>query len=109
MKKSPTNPRAIPKNRAGKAASSKTVSLSIRIDSAAKDFLTKAAALRGISVTDYVKMVTVVQARREVTADENDITIMTNEEQLTLWCALNEPVKLSPEQERLGKIMRGEA
>lgn len=68
----------------------------------------KAAELRGVSVSDYVRMVTVAQARREVAAAKEQTIVLSPDEQLAFWNALNAPVVLTPEQERLGRIIRGE-
>jgi uncharacterized protein (DUF1778 family) len=88
---------------AGKATSP----LMVRLDAESKQCLAEAAALRQVSVSDYVRSVTVAQARREVLASREKVIAMTAEEQLAFWKALNEPAKLTPAQRRLGEIMRG--
>jgi uncharacterized protein (DUF1778 family) len=98
----------MPRMRSNQA--SKTASpLMVRLDSESKRCLADAADLRGISVSDYVRTVTVPQARREVRAAGEQIVSMTPEEQLSFWNALNETPKLTPAQRRLGAIMRGES
>lgn len=92
---------------AGKAASSR--SLIVRLDEESKGILTRAAALRHISVSDYVRQVTIAQARREVRDEEEHVITLSPEAQLAFWKALNEPVRLTEAQRRLGAIMRGEA
>lgn len=84
-------------------------SLMVRMDEASKTILAKAAELRGISVSDYVRTVTVAQARKEVSAAGEQIISLTPTEQLAFWTALNEPVKLTAAQKRLGALMRGES
>ncbi len=42
--------------------------LMVRLDADSKDAIARAAELRGISVSDYVRQVTVAQARKEVGA-----------------------------------------
>jgi uncharacterized protein (DUF1778 family) len=91
----------------GKASPSH--SLVVRLDEESKRFLRRAAELRHISVSDYVRQVTVSQAQREVQAAETHTIVLTPEEQLAFWKALNEPVRLTEAQKRLGAIMRGEA
>jgi uncharacterized protein (DUF1778 family) len=81
----------------------------VRLDSESKRYLAEAAKLRGISVSDYVRLTTVEQARKEVLAAEQNIIVLTAEEQLALWNALHEPVKLTPAQKKLSAIMRGKA
>lgn len=83
--------------------------LMVRLDDESKATLARAAELRRVSVSDYVRLVTVAQARREVTAAEGQTVALTPTEQLAFWTALSEPAKLTPAQKRLGKLMRGEA
>ena len=83
--------------------------LIVRLDEDSKNVLTRAAGLRRVSVSDYVRQVAVSQASRDVAASEQRTISMTAEEQLAAWTALQEPVKLTPAQRRLGKVMRGEA
>ena len=78
----------------------------VHLDAESKQCLAEAANLRHMSVSDYVRTVTVPQARREVAATEQVIA-MTPEEQLKFWNALKETPKLTPAQRRLGSMMRG--
>src|SRR3990170_2749939 len=82
--------------------------LMVRLDDESKRFLAAAAELRHISVSDYVRTVTVPQAQREVRAARENVIRLSPEEQLALWTALSEPPKLTAAQKRLGAIMRGE-
>jgi uncharacterized protein (DUF1778 family) len=82
--------------------------LVVRLDEESKAILAKAAELRQISVSDYVRLVTVMQARKEVLAASEQTIALTAEEQLAFWTALSEPVKLTKAQKKLGKLMRGE-
>ena len=82
--------------------------LMVRLDGDSKAMLAKAAELRRISVSDYVRQVTLGQARKEVSDASERIIALTAEEQLAFWTALNGPVKLSPAQKKLGKLMRGD-
>jgi uncharacterized protein (DUF1778 family) len=81
----------------------------VRLDDESKSVLARAAELRGTSISDYVRTVTVGQARREVIAAEEQVIRLTPEEQLAFWNALSEPPKLTAAQRRLGTIMRGES
>ena len=83
-------------------------SLMVRLDDESKRFLSQAAELRRISVSDYVRTVTVAQARKEVFAARGQTIALTPDEQLAFWNALNEPPVLTPSQRRLGRVMRGE-
>ena len=81
----------------------------VRLDVESKRSLEEAASLRRISVSDYVRAVTVPQAQREVQAARESVIRLSPEEQLALWTALSEPPKLTAAQRKLGAIMRGEA
>ena len=82
--------------------------LMVRLDDESKSYLTRAAELRQISISDYVRAVTVAQARREVQLAAEQTIAMTAEEQLAFWNALNKPPELTPAQRKLGAVMRGE-
>jgi uncharacterized protein (DUF1778 family) len=82
-------------------------SLIVRLDQESKRSLSEAAQLRQMSMSDYVRTVTVAQARREVTAARKQVLSLTPEEQSAFWNALNEPPKLTRAQRRLGRLMRG--
>ncbi len=86
----------------------KTNQLMVRLDEDSKADITKAAELRKVSISDYVRMVTVAQARREVSQAEQDTISLTPDEQLAFWNALNAPATLTSAQRELGRIMRGE-
>ena len=87
--------------------SQKASPLMVRLDSESKQALTDAAELRRISVSDYVRTVTVAQARREVASARDQTILLSPDEQLAFWQSLQAPPKLTPAQKRLGAIMRG--
>jgi uncharacterized protein (DUF1778 family) len=87
--------------------SRKTAPLMVRLDDRSKAVLGRAAELRRISLSDYVRVVTVAQAEREVAAAREQTIRLTREEQLAFWSALDKPPKLTPAQRRLGALMRG--
>ena len=72
-------------------------------------YVSKAAELRRISVSEYVRKVAVEQAKREVNAMHDPLICMTRDEQLTFWNALKVAPKLTPAQRRLAAAMRGES
>ena len=90
----------------GKKTSAST--LIVRLDKKSKSLLKKAAERRGISVSDFVRIVTVEQARREIEGAKSNIIVMTPDEQLAFWHALNQTTPLTDAQRRLGATMRGE-
>lgn len=81
--------------------------LMVRLDADSKAALAQAAELRGLSVSDYVRTVTIAQAKKEVEAAGQQILCLSPAEQLAFWTALNHPVKLTPAQKKLGAVMRG--
>jgi uncharacterized protein (DUF1778 family) len=83
--------------------------LMVRLDRQGKEALVKAAELRRISVSDYVRTITVAQAQKEVAAAGEQTIALTAAEQLAFWTALDSPSKLTARQKKLGKLMRGEA
>jgi uncharacterized protein (DUF1778 family) len=97
------------KNAKQRTAGHRGSSLMVRLDDRSKSYLAQAAELRRISVSDYVRVVTVAQARREVRSAEKQTIAMTAEEQLAFWNALNSPVKLTAAQREMGTLMRGES
>ncbi len=86
----------------------KSNQLMVRLDEESKSYIIKAAGLRKMSISNYVRMVTVAQARREVSQAEQNTLSLTPEEQLAFWNALDAPSELTSSQQELGRIMRGE-
>ena len=82
--------------------------LMVRLDDDSKRALSQAAELRQISVSDYVRTVTVAQAKREVLSAQSQSIALSPDEQLAFWQALQEPVRLTASQKRLGALMRGQ-
>jgi len=81
----------------------------VRLDSSSKEFLSKAAKLRRISVSDYVRQITVTQARREVEEAGRDTIALTRDEQMRFWKALNSVPKPTRAQRELSSAMRGKS
>ena len=92
---------------ATKSAKGPTSPLVVRLDDASKSVLSEAAKLRRISISDYVRTITVAQASREVEAAGARTIALSANEQLAFWQALNEPTILTGAQRKLGDIMRG--
>jgi len=80
----------------------------VRLDKDSKNFVARAAELRHVSVSDYVRSVVVTQARREIQAAEQQIIALTPAEQQEFWQALQEPTTLTSAQQVLGALIRGE-
>ena len=85
-----------------------STSLMVRLDPDSKTFVARAAQLRHVSVSDYVRSVVVAQARREIQAAEQQIIALTPAEQQACRQALQEPIVLTVAQRALGALMRRE-
>ena len=88
-----------------------TRSLMVRLDEESKSYLTRAADLRGISVSDHVRLVTVAQARCEVESAGEQVIALTPGEQIAFWNvhAPTSAVNRSSSQARRDHATRGEA
>lgn len=82
--------------------------LMVRLDESSKALLSQAAGLRKVSISDYVRMITLAQAKREVAAAQDQLIVLSPDEQLAFWTALQTTPKLTPAQKKLGAVMRGE-
>ena len=82
-------------------------SLRIQLDDESKEWISRAARLRGLSLSDYVRAVMIPQARREVLAAREQTLALTPEEQLAFWNALAGSPRLTEAQRRLAPMMRG--
>lgn len=82
--------------------------LMVRLDKESKAVLAQAAQLRRISVSDYVRTVTVAQARQEIRAADQQTIALTAQEQRAFWDALSASSKPTPSQRKLAAVMRGE-
>jgi uncharacterized protein (DUF1778 family) len=85
-----------------------STSLMVRLDPDSKTSVARAAELRRVSVSDYVRSVVVAQARREILAAEQQVIALTPTEQREFWQALQEPTAPTGAQQELGALMRGE-
>lgn len=79
----------------------------VRLEPAVKKRIVRAAELRHVSISDYVRSVVVAQADREIEMARASTVVMTASEQHAFWQALHQPVKLTKRQKRLGRLMQG--
>jgi uncharacterized protein (DUF1778 family) len=86
----------------------KTENLMVRVDRTSKGIIAKAARLRGVSASDYVRTVVVSEARREVKEFQSQTVTLSPKDQLAFWQALNAAAPLTRRQRELGRLMRGE-
>lgn len=77
----------------------------VRMDEESKLLLVTAAQLRKVSVSDYVRMIMVEQAKREIEAADSTTIAMTPDEQMQFWNALAQPAKLTRSQKSLSQII----
>ena len=84
---------------------SNSTTLMVRLDQANK---ATAARRRRISISDYVRSVTVTQAEREIQQADEQVIALAPAEQQAFWDALNQPAVLTPAQQQLARLMRGE-
>jgi len=87
---------------------SATKTLQARLDAESKRVVEQAARLRNVGLSDYIRLVLVPTARREVELAKRQILQMTAEEQERFWLALQAPANPTTAQRQLGRIMRGE-
>lgn len=85
-----------------------TTTLQARLDSESKRAVEQAAKLRRVGLSDYIRLVLVPAAKREVEQASHHVLQMTADEQERFWDALQAPANPTQAQRRLGKIMRGE-
>lgn len=84
-------------------------SLEVTLDQVSIAVLQQAAQLRGVSVRDYVRLVIVAHAKKEVESPNSQANALAPHEQLAFWEALQTPAKLTAAGRRLGAMMRGDA
>jgi len=85
----------------------KTANVMLRIDQPSKKVLTRAATLRGVSTSDYVRQVVLAQARRDLEEARSGTVSLSAAEQRQFWEALQNPVRLTKSQRALANVMRG--
>jgi len=90
-------------------ASKTTTTLQARLDPESKSIVEAAAKLRHVGLSDYIRLVLVPTAKREVERSKNQVLQMTADEQERFWLALEAPAKPTETQRKLGKIMQGDA
>jgi len=85
-----------------------TTTLQARLDPQSKRAVEEAAKLRQVGLSDYIRLVLVPTAKKEVARARQLVVQMTADEQERFWQALQAPAKPTKAQRELGKIMRGE-
>jgi uncharacterized protein (DUF1778 family) len=80
--------------------SKKSENLMVRVDRSSKSVIARAARLRGVSASDYVRSIVVAEARREVEESRTKALLLRPEEQLAFRRALQRPISLTRRQAR---------
>ena len=81
-------------------------SLLVRVDRRSKSLLRKAAAARGLSVSDYVRSRVVPLAQQDLIEADTGVLKLSRDDQVALWRALQNPRPPTPAQRALGKLIR---
>ena len=81
-------------------------SLLVRVDRRSKALLRKAAAAKGLSVSDYVRSRVVPLARQDIVEAETGVLRLSRDDQVALWRALQNPPSPTAAQRALGKLIR---
>jgi uncharacterized protein (DUF1778 family) len=81
-------------------------SLLVRVDRRSKALLRKAAAAKGLSVSDYVRSRVVPLARQDIVEADTGVLKLSRDDQIALWRALQNPPAPTAAQRALGKLIR---
>ena len=81
--------------------------LQARLDLESKSVIEEAARLRHVGLSDYIRLVLVPTARKEVLEAKQQVLHLTSSEQKTFWDALCSPAKPTKAQKKLGALMKG--
>ncbi len=81
-------------------------SLLVRVDRRSKALLRKAAEVRGLTVSDYVRSRIVPLARQDVLEADTGVLRLDRESQIALWRALQNPPAPTRAQRSLGKLIK---
>lgn len=85
---------------------SKTASLLVRFDRQAKGIVQRAATVRGLTVSDYVRSRILTLATQDVEESESGLLRLAKADQIAFWQALQHPPAPTPAQRALGKLVR---
>ena len=81
--------------------------LQARLDPESKSVIEEAARLRHVGLSDYIRLVLVPTARKEVLGAKQQVLHLTSSEQETFWDALCSHAKPTKAQKKLGALMKG--
>ncbi len=81
--------------------------LQARLDPESKNLIEEAARLRRVGLSDYIRLVLVPAAQKEVLEAKQQVLHLTSSEQEKFWKALSAPAKPTKAQNKLGALMKG--
>ena len=84
----------------------KDTTLLVRCDRSTKELIRKAAEVRGLSMSDYMRMQVKASAARDVLEAETGILKLAKEDQIAFWQLLQRPAKPTEAQKKLGHLVR---
>lgn len=87
-------------------AAAKDANLLVRFDRGAKTLVQRAAATRGLSVSDYVRTRIVPLAKQDIAEADTGVLRLPREDQIVFWQALQHPPAPTAAQRRLGELVR---
>jgi len=89
-----------------RASTSKDANLLVRCDSGTKKMLERAASVRGLSLSDYVRSRIVPLAKQDVEEADAGVLRLPREAQIAFWQALQNPPEPTEAQRELGRRVR---
>jgi uncharacterized protein (DUF1778 family) len=95
----------MPRSRPGSEVT-RDESLLVRVDRRSKALLRRAAASRGLSVSDYVRSRVVPLARQDLIEADTGVLRLSKDDQVALWRAIQNPRPPTAAQRALGKLIR---
>lgn len=84
----------------------KDANLLVRFDRSGKTLVQRAAAARGLSVSDYVRTRIVSMARQDIVEADTGMLRLAREDQIVFWQALQHPPAPTSAQRQLGELVR---
>ena len=78
----------------------------VRFDREAKSLVQRAATVRGLTDSDYVRTRVLPLAQQDVEESKTGVLPLTKEDQIVFWQALQHPPTPTRPQRALGKLVR---
>ena len=101
-----SKPKAQAVNRTTDRKAAKDANLLVRFDRSGKALVQRAAAARGLSVSDYVRTRVIPMAQQDITEADTGVLRLSREDQIAFWQVLQHPPAPTPAQCQLGELVR---